>query len=59
PSDANAVVETEAETVVNDGLAVSDDASSAEARTRRWRIGNGGNKFTLRTGDGQIILRRR
>lgn len=59
PADANAVVETEAETVVNDGLAVSDDASSAEARTRRWRVGSGGNKFTLRTGDGQIILRRR
>ncbi len=59
PADTNAVIETEAETVVNDGLAVSDDASSVEARARRWRVGSGGNKITLRTGDGQIILRRR
>lgn len=59
PADTNAVVETEAETVANDGVAVVDDGSNVEARRRRWRVGSGGNKFTLRTGDGQIILRRR
>jgi len=57
PEGVNATVETNAESVFNDGVAVAE--SEAEARVRRWRIGGGGQLLTLRTGDGQIILRRR
>jgi DUF4097 and DUF4098 domain-containing protein YvlB len=58
PAGANAVVETDSESVVNDGLAVAED-EDATKRVRRWRVGGGGNLFTLKTGDGQIVLRRR
>jgi DUF4097 and DUF4098 domain-containing protein YvlB len=54
----NATVETDAESVFNDGVAVAETPNS-EARVRRWRIGGGGQLFTLRTGDGRIALRRR
>jgi DUF4097 and DUF4098 domain-containing protein YvlB len=57
PEGANATVETNAESVHNDGVAVAE--SDAESRVRRWRVGGGGQLLTLRTGDGQIILRRR
>lgn len=59
PANANATIETRAESVINDGLATAENANE-EVRTRRWRVGNGGGAtFTLRTGDGHIILRRR
>ncbi|MBA3323407.1 MAG: hypothetical protein H0T45_18450, partial [Pyrinomonadaceae bacterium] len=32
--------------------------SAEPPRVRRWRVGRGGNLFTLRTGDGHIFLRR-
>ena len=58
PESANATVETNAESVFNDGVAVAE--SPAENRVRRWRIGGGGGQvLSLRTGDGQIVLRRR
>ncbi|MFL6253638.1 MAG: DUF4097 family beta strand repeat-containing protein [Pyrinomonadaceae bacterium] len=57
PEGANATVETDGESVYNDGVAVAE--TDAESRVRRWRIGGGGQVLTLRTGDGQIILRRR
>ena len=57
PEGVNATVETNAESVYNDGVAVAE--SEAESRVRRWRVGGGGQVLTLRTGDGQIILRRR
>lgn len=57
PDGANATVETDAESVYNDGVAVAE--SDAESRVRRWRVGSGGQVLTLHTGDGQIILRRR
>ena len=57
PEGANATVETHAESVFNDGVAVAE--TDAESRVRRWRIGSGGQVLTLRTGEGQIILRRR
>lgn len=61
PTDTNATIETNAETVSGDGVAAEDGgvAGDAERRVRRWRIGRGGNLFTLSTGDGQIVLRRR
>lgn len=57
PEGANATVETNAGSVFNDGVAVAE--TDAETRVRRWRVGSGGQVFTLRTGEGQIILRRR
>jgi DUF4097 and DUF4098 domain-containing protein YvlB len=57
PDGANAIIETNATSVINDGVAVAEDTT--ESRVRRWRVGGGGQLFTLRTGDGQIILRRR
>lgn len=57
PDGANATVETDGASVYNDGVAVAE--SDAESRVRRWRVGGGGQVLTLRTGDGQIILRRR
>jgi DUF4097 and DUF4098 domain-containing protein YvlB len=57
PEGANATVETDGESVYNDGVAVAE--TDAESRVRRWRVGGGGQVLTLRTGDGQIILRRR
>jgi hypothetical protein len=57
PEGVNATVETNAESVFNDGVAVAE--SDAETRVRRWRVGSGGQVLSLRTGEGQIILRRR
>ncbi|HZB45412.1 MAG TPA: DUF4097 family beta strand repeat-containing protein [Pyrinomonadaceae bacterium] len=58
PGGVNAVIETDASAVSNDGVAVAEDANE-ERRVRRWRVGNGGQVFTLRTGDGRVILQRR
>lgn len=57
PGDANATIETDAETVSNDGVAASEDNDETK-RVRRWRVGSGGNLLTLKTGDGRIFLRR-
>jgi hypothetical protein len=38
-------------------VAVAEDGP--EKPVRRWRIGGGGQLFTLHTGEGQVILRRR
>lgn len=57
PGDANATIETNAESVFNDGVATSEDNDETK-RVRRWRVGNGGNLLTLKTGDGRISLRR-
>jgi DUF4097 and DUF4098 domain-containing protein YvlB len=58
PANAIVTIETRAESVTNNGLATPENANEAE-RTRRWRVGSGGPVFTLRTGDGHIVLRRR
>jgi DUF4097 and DUF4098 domain-containing protein YvlB len=58
PEGVNATVETNAESVYNDGVAVAEGGDS-ESRVRRWKVGGGGQLFTLRTGDGSISLRRR
>ncbi|MCA1634846.1 MAG: DUF4097 family beta strand repeat-containing protein [Acidobacteria bacterium] len=61
PEGANATLETDAESVANDGVAVAVDGGvdGADKRVRRWRIGGGGELYTLHTGGGQVILRRR
>jgi hypothetical protein len=58
PEGASADIETHATTVSNDGVATAADAAE-EGRVRRWRVGTGGQLYTLRTGDGLVILRRR
>lgn len=58
PSDFNATIESDAESLENEGgLTVTEEAASSR-RLKRWKIGRGGNVLTLRTGDGRIILRR-
>jgi DUF4097 and DUF4098 domain-containing protein YvlB len=61
PADANARIETDAGRVINDLSAVAEDGEgdATERRVRRWRVGTGaGSQINLRTGDGQIFLRR-
>jgi DUF4097 and DUF4098 domain-containing protein YvlB len=62
PANTNARIETDSERVINDLSAVAEDSTSAddgERRVRHWRVGSGaGSQITLRTGDGQIFLRR-
>lgn len=57
PADANATIETDAEAVMNDGVAASEDNDETK-RVRRWRVGSGGNLLTLKAGEGRISLRR-
>jgi DUF4097 and DUF4098 domain-containing protein YvlB len=58
PEGANATIETNAESVYNDGLATSETGDETQ-RVRRWRVGaGGGNLLTLKTGDGRVYLRR-
>jgi DUF4097 and DUF4098 domain-containing protein YvlB len=57
PSDFNATIETDAESVDNQGLNITEESSSS-ARLKRWKVGNGGRVLTLRTGEGRVFLRR-
>ncbi len=61
PADANARIETDSGRVINDLSAVAEDGEgdTNEKRVRHWRVGTGaGSQINLRTGDGQIFLRR-
>ncbi len=59
PTDSNATIETDAEAVDNEaGFTLTEEAGPSR-RLKRWKIGQGGNTLTLRTGEGHIILRRR
>jgi DUF4097 and DUF4098 domain-containing protein YvlB len=58
PADSNFTVETDAEDVSNEGLTASAETSSSK-QIKRWRVGRGGTVFSLRTGDGRVILRTR
>ena len=58
PGDLSATVETDAESLDNEsGLTITEEPG-APKRLKRWKIGKGGTVFTLRTGEGRIILRR-
>lgn len=57
PSNYNATIETDAESVDNQGLTVTEEAS-APRRLKRWKIGQGGTVLILRTGEGRVFLRR-
>jgi DUF4097 and DUF4098 domain-containing protein YvlB len=61
PANASGRIETDSERVVNDASAVAEDGEgdAPGRRVRHWRIGSGaGSQINLRTGDGQIFLRR-
>lgn len=63
PPGLNARIETDSERVFNDMSAIAEEAEAEtetpERRVRHWRVGSGaGSQITLRTGDGQIFLRR-
>lgn len=58
PEGSNATIETDAQSIDNEsGLTITEDSSSSK-RLKRWKLGKGGNVFSLRTADGRIILRR-
>ena len=56
--DANFTIETDVADITNQGLTISEDVATS-SRTKRWKVGRGGNVFVLTTGDGKIILRPR
>jgi DUF4097 and DUF4098 domain-containing protein YvlB len=56
--DSNFTVETDATGITNQGLTITEDVAPS-SRTKRWKIGRGGNVFVLYTGDGAIVLRPR
>jgi DUF4097 and DUF4098 domain-containing protein YvlB len=59
PSGSDFTVETNADgDVTNQGLTLTEDIAPSK-RVKRWRVGNGGKVFVLKTGDGQIVLRSR
>ncbi|HBB88708.1 MAG TPA: hypothetical protein DC047_13945 [Blastocatellia bacterium] len=56
--DSNFTIETDAAGVTNQGLTITEDVAPS-SRTKRWKVGRGGNVFVLYTGDGAIVLRPR
>lgn len=60
PSDLDATIETDAESVTNDGLTLEVEAeASAGKKLRRYKIGRGGTVFNLNTGEGNVYLHRK
>jgi DUF4097 and DUF4098 domain-containing protein YvlB len=59
PAGSSFTIETNSmEDLANEGFVVNEDITPSP-RVKRWRIGNGGKVFILRTGDGKILLRPR
>jgi DUF4097 and DUF4098 domain-containing protein YvlB len=59
PAGSSFTIETNTpEEINNEGFVVAEDVTISP-RVKRWRIGNGGKVFILRTGDGKILLRPR
>ena len=59
PAGSSFTIETNSpEEISNQGFVVAEDVTPSP-RLKRWRIGNGGKVFVLRTGDGKILLRPR
>ncbi|HEX6045602.1 MAG TPA: DUF4097 family beta strand repeat-containing protein [Pyrinomonadaceae bacterium] len=57
PAGSSFTIETNSpEEITNQGFAVAEDITPSP-RLKRWRIGNGGKVFVLRTGEGKILLR--
>lgn len=59
PAGSSFTIETNSmEDLANEGFVVNEDITPSP-RVKRWRIGNGGKVFILKTGDGKILLRPR
>jgi DUF4097 and DUF4098 domain-containing protein YvlB len=56
--DSNFTIETNATGITNQGLTITEDVAPS-SRTRRWKVGRGGNVFSLYAGDSAIVLRPR
>lgn len=57
PAGSSFTIETNSpEEISNEGFIVVEDITPSP-RFKRWRIGNGGKVFILKTGDGKILLR--
>ena len=57
PAGSSFTIETNApDEISNEGFNVAEDITPSP-RLKRWRIGNGGKVFVLKTGDGKILLR--
>lgn len=59
PAGSSFTIETNApDEISNEGFIVAEDVTLSP-RLKRWRIGNGGKVFVLKTGEGKIHLRPR
>ena len=59
PAGSSFTIETNApDEISNEGFVVAEDVTPSP-RVKRWRIGNGGKVFVLKTGEGKILLRPR
>jgi DUF4097 and DUF4098 domain-containing protein YvlB len=59
PAGSSFTIETNLpDEITNEGFTVSEDITRSP-RLKRWKIGNGGQIFVLRSGDGKILLRPR
>lgn len=59
PAGSSFTIETNSEEgITQEGFAVTEDVTTSP-RLKRWKIGNGGRVFVLRTGEGKILLRPR
>ena len=59
PAGSSFTIETNSmEDLGNEGFVVAEDITPSP-RLKRWRIGNGGKLFILKTGEGKILLRPR
>lgn len=59
PAGSSFTIETNSpDEISNEGFTVAEDITPSP-RVKRWRIGNGGKIFELKTGDGKILLRPR
>ena len=59
PAGSSFTIETNApDEISNEGFTVAEDITPSP-RVKRWRIGNGGKVFVLKTGEGKILLRPR
>ena len=59
PAGSSFTIETNTpEEISNEGFIVAEDITPSP-RLKRWRVGNGGRVFTLKTGEGKISLRPR
>jgi DUF4097 and DUF4098 domain-containing protein YvlB len=59
PAGSSFTIETNStEAISNEGFDVAEDVTLSP-RVKRWKVGNGGRVFILRTGEGKVSLRPR